>query len=1651
MDSKGFKLTKESFLLKNVQKKNIVDDFAEGANLAAIEEEERQREAQARNEWLLSENEKLHNTLNTQNRMSLDDYAARKQITYIDNLLSDMQTTQDLHVTKEQQDRLHSIKSRTLINLLLRQGGSDSPEMREIKNGARELENLLAARKDDALTPEIFEQIEIGYKTVVASCVAYLENPKKRENRRKALVREVWTALSFEADRLTILHKGVENGEHGEKTVGEFLSLDTDMTVRETNERRETGPKQRPKISENGAFFQKLFSERFHPNERIKKAESSKSGRLKVSKAYLEMKEILKTFPMGEVVVRDVTILGKKARLVQRSDNTLMIVENGNRYVLDTTAQYAADRIESDMASEGELYGEKAMDTLFTGYDPENAFNDPGEIQRKRQVMVTYIEKVTGVPGAELANVPIEAVRNYAIEASRLSLTAEDIRSTLELYQDRQYEMINTEESRKLMVREKDDERVEMRLQNEEKFMEEKDEDEEDEDYEARSMKSHHWRKQEKQLLDFVADLVFDQQTWTADEKEEKQMAPGERMRTLLTRHVEAVRFLIKKPDEVKLMIEKLPLPQIMIEDKETKEKMTLKDSMKRGLDKMRSNPAIFILSYLPDKVWFTNEDKFGNVVKALGKEDLPDDLNGIDVSQIKDAFDSMGDNLEEMVDSFTENLQTTMKDVVKNIFGNDGEEEEEDDEELIEIKEENEQKDEAKEKNDRNLKEIRDREKEVREKEKEQNDLGKSELRKIMEDCARGEKGIGKFNKTVMKTYFTKVGTLDKRAMISSMIRGLKPAASMEVSKGELLTELKEMYLQSGSRLFMNAGEQPLTEEEQAIFNTYANQKREDNIAANIMGGVLKGAGPLMQKMMQGLPLESLPEGIRKAVKDMKSNLNPIPEPLVKAAMDGIVARSKNAIKKLEVVKSLGAASVGQAFLCKMYDRHHPDGVNVVVKLLRPDVRNRMMREEDIMLNAAAKTDAGMLATYKGQLKNIKKELDLTLEARNVEAGEVYMNRHADVTSMQLNYIVEPTANTMIAECAEGTTVDKYLDGVAEKIESVHSRFYKKEEDDDDPDAVKKTKYMTFTPENAHLVKGAREELQAELKKLEKMRDHVCSLCDIWVRQGMLEKGFYHGDLHAGNIMISEEKATVIDYGNAVQLTERQQKWIIGMLTAAIAGDGDLFAEGFEKLLDKADDARFMKTYNQKKAELVATFRDVLSKGTQEEAGERIMVALLKAQELGIEIPDAIYNFAQGQIRLMNTVNEMNEMMATLQREINRMGNLQPGARTIRANPLLMAQKRITKSMFGTETYQKGIYTTMIDSLKPVSAEEVATEVSDRKKQTEFEEKYMKPYRHIKDFLAGKNIMNVDDDEEDDEENAVQDIPAEELKPFDYQGRAKKLRKFINDYKDKVGTKELMNEANRLLGEINVMEASTGALDAFGGKTLLLGKLADAMNDMDLPFLNRVIDVFENQLPKAKQMLDKYDELREAQRRKSRNVGQLKQEFAELFAEVEKGKVSNCPIMLETMGNLHQKTVQYSSGKVGDNRVEILEELQGMFAETYQPEGAEESIGQTMKKAYDRLEAAEKKEEQEKTDEARTERVEAETAFLEEYRKVAVYQLTHHRDTTYANMTKAPKENDFLKVMEKILAGRVKMAISSLPKVGLGLGVKMLITMMKS
>ena len=406
-------------------------------------------------------------------------------------------------------------------------------------------------------------------------------------------------------------------------------------------------------------------------------------------------------------------------------------------------------------------------------------------------------------------------------------------------------------------------------------------------------------------------------------------------------------------------------------------------------------------------------------------------------------------------------------------------------------------------------------------------------------------------------------------------------------------------------------------------------------------LGAILKGAGPVMQKMLQGLD-PSMFAGSRDfqlALGDMKDKLAPISQDVIHAYLYDVVKNSNGQIKGIVVDKALGAASVAQALKCTI---SYADGrtEDAVVKILRPDAAMRAQREKEVFMAAAREVGNGMELTFQGQFAGIMEELDLRKEAENVKIGNrVYHHENrsdyseakvaesygsfSNVHSMQLVEGIEPSINVMVLKQVQGNTLENYLKEVGQlSRETVDMDTLDKLYDD---------------------VKGKYEAL--------------VNLAYMWTNEGLFAEGFYHGDIHKGNIMTSyswdmteEAKAqdpgkgiTLIDFGNASKLNKEERARVIRVVAGTAAKDAQLFTAGFRDLLSADSRAKFDAAGRDLQDQLAAIFE----KGTLQDTAARMSAALkLMQREYQIEVPGPIHNFLESQRRLQVA---MDETLSTL------------------------------------------------------------------------------------------------------------------------------------------------------------------------------------------------------------------------------------------------------------------------------------------------------------------------------------------------------------------------------------------------------------------
>ena len=337
----------------------------------------------------------------------------QSRVSFISSILDNVETTERMQLSEQEKERLMNMRSRGLSYLLLHENSrSDSPEMKEIKFRVGNLERLLAAGKNDIVTPDNFEEIEIACQFALDACNSYVNNPKKRENARKQAVRRRAVALAQEAEKLAQKRRELANGEYAGKTLGEVLNL-SERAVAPVYEQRAEKP---ASISKDGQMINKLFSIQFDPEEELRKAGDSQGAKEQVRDRYLELRRVLKSLPQNRVLVRNVTLLGKRVKLLQRSDNSLSLIEGHQEIRLATTAGLLADRIGEVFAPQEQAavlndLRKKAEDLSYEGNTngtriPLEAFRQWGGATRHKYMPASDAIKIEKKSGGYIAAVP---------------------------------------------------------------------------------------------------------------------------------------------------------------------------------------------------------------------------------------------------------------------------------------------------------------------------------------------------------------------------------------------------------------------------------------------------------------------------------------------------------------------------------------------------------------------------------------------------------------------------------------------------------------------------------------------------------------------------------------------------------------------------------------------------------------------------------------------------------------------------------------------------------------------------------------------------------------------------------------------------------------------------------------------------------------------------------------------------------------------------------------------------------------------------------------------------------------------------------------------------------------------------------------------
>ena len=1289
--------------------------------------------------------------LKRSNRQLFDEGRIKKDLSDINEVLAQ----KDLGLMEEERARLEMVRGRNLSALLIldEKTTGDSKEMRAVKRGVAAVEEKLNEERQAPFGEESVEELLRLYDTAILACRDYMRDKDpsyKKGQERYQMVTMNMMRLHREAEAFLntkeLIKSGVLDGQVANArellVQAKVYGIGNPHGVPEGEEERREKPSEEllKKSGREAGILYRALSGQETPSDLIARLSKSKSKtERKFAKElpalFANIRSSLSDFQEGKIAAK-VFLFGNDVLSVsQNAFGQLTLRAKGVNIPLERNTGTMADVLGRDIVKNEAVYGKKTAEQVIR----EAAGNAEVSMENtaNRQILTDYLAGQTGYAATAFSNFftnDLAYMVRKVLEGKRIVIAKEgeaqrEFSENELVFSEEGKSLINVAESRELLKKTQAQEnRNKVKSQVTMQRKEEKEEAEapKQEEKQAEEEKEGEWGHREEKIKNLLSDMVFSYETWIADEQ---LNVPGERMKLMLEKNSEALSYLISdmfvkgelNQKLVNGMLDKMPL-FMMGEEEVKKFRQSVSESLTKAaeaikktvdekiLEKLGDRPEGFLkgLAYdgkklLAEGAAYAHLISPENLLKGveikgtkgeaiLKIDSLKEIIHSLDEDTVLKLGEAEG-QIDAGVNAVSETIQENVKSFAGELFKGAEKEKEE------ELPNPYERGIEEGEKKQRLRARIRQ---------------GNEKLTQMTKDSVQsGDSGLGLFTKLVFEQYFKGVDTIDKRSMLASMIRNAKPVGKLLDDKDKAIDPddpslaTQELSARLSEKNIDPAEHKKITDEiagrikekekrtAEKKRRTEYNKQVETEAMANYIGGMLKGAGPLFQKMMQGLPTTGLPKELEGAIEDMKSKLAPIPEEIVEAELNNIVEGSHNQIKNIKVVKPLGAASVAQTFLCKL-TRSDGSEEETAIKLLKPDVRNRMLREKQLMINCARLTDitqrekdneervrqgkaplpalkedekGGMQVTYEGQLERIEEELDLTIEARNVELGKIYDKEVYEgdekVVSMKLNTLVQPATNSMVLKKAPGETIDSLLKRIKAESQAVKD-VYKKtdkmfealspEEQKLQMDNMKAHPYFSNPmdmEDSLHIEKFSgewdriqpgylQEKLMEKLAELKKKKEYLDSFAQKWTVEGMFGEGFYHGDPHEGNIMVDNEVLTVIDFGNCTKLSDDQKLQITRMLAAATIGDVDTFRHGFHMLLKP----EFEELYQEKRTELGNKLQEIFALGDKKATGARIAVALLEAQKLGLEVPSAVYNFSQGQMRLQNAIDHFNEQI---------------------------------------------------------------------------------------------------------------------------------------------------------------------------------------------------------------------------------------------------------------------------------------------------------------------------------------------------------------------------------------------------------------------
>lgn len=308
-----------------------------------------------------------------------------------------------------------------------------------------------------------------------------------------------------------------------------------------------------------------------------------------------------------------------------------------------------------------------------------------------------------------------------------------------------------------------------------------------------------------------------------------------------------------------------------------------------------------------------------------------------------------------------------------------------------------------------------------------------------------------------------------------------------------------------------------------------YARAREDERELAKALRDTLEQCGGVFIKFGQVLSTrkELLSPIFIEELEKLQQHVKPLSEQQVDEIIEKNFSTGANNIFSYISKTPLASASIGQVHKAVLKETDEP----VVVKFLRPEVKNIMQEDLSILMEFASwissksqwAENLGFYDLAKGFSMALSEEIDFNIEARNMEQVAKIVERGSIDLKVPKVYREYSNSNVVVMEYIKGKSVT-VANGLFTDLEIDRHQFAQ-------------TLLYTFLEQT-------------------------------------LISGIFHADPHPGNIYIEETSGRValLDYGAVGRLAELQQEGMKYFLVGIHQNDAALVVDGIAQLVENAE-----------------------------------------------------------------------------------------------------------------------------------------------------------------------------------------------------------------------------------------------------------------------------------------------------------------------------------------------------------------------------------------------------------------------------------------------------------------------------------------------